>query len=501
MHTLQSLKDEPRYIEINFNNYINGFNPEVRGILESFQFDKIIARLVKNRLLFEMIDAISNIDLHTKSVDNHTMGYIFEELIRISNEQSNETAGEHFTPRDVIALMNTILYSSEKKELCKSGIIRSIFDPACGTGGMVNLGKNFILNKICNESKNKPTILTYGQELNEQSYAIAKSEALITGEDANNVTHGNTFSNDQFQGNKFHYMMANPPYGVTWKKDADFIRNEALNPFGRFTAGLPRTSDGQLLFLQHMISKMEPNGSKIAVVTNGSPLFTGDAGSGESDIRKWIIKNDLLDCIIALPKDLFYNTGINTYIWFLSNKKETSRKGKVQLINASISDDKEAKVKGFCQSNKKSLGNKRNEILEKHIQRILELYSNFEESKHSKIFNNDDFGYYQLTIEQPLLDEEGDPIYNKNFEKKPDSKKRDKEVVPITADVEEYFNSEVLPHVPDAWIDHDKTRIGYEINFSKYFYEYKALASSSDIKTEMIELKNDITKLLNELLD
>ena len=193
MHTLQSLKDEPRYIEINFNNYINGFNPEVRGILESFQFDKIIARLVKNRLLFEMIDATSNIDLHTKSVDNHTMGYIFEELIRISNEQSNETAGEHFTPRDVIALMNTILYTSEKEELCKSGIIRSIFDPACGTGGMVNLGKNFILNKICNESKNKPTILTYGQELNEQSYAIAKSEALITGEDANNVKHGNTF--------------------------------------------------------------------------------------------------------------------------------------------------------------------------------------------------------------------------------------------------------------------------------------------------------------------
>ena len=500
MHTLQSLKDEPRYIEINFNNYINGFNPLVRGILESFQFDKIIARLVKNRLLFEMIDAISNIDLHSKKVDNHTMGSIFEELIRISNDQSNETAGEHFTPRDVIALMNTILYTSEKEELCKSGIIRSIFDPACGTGGMVNLGKNFILNKICNESKNKPTILTYGQELNEQSYAIANSEALITGEDSNNVKHGNTFSNDQFQGNKFHYMMANPPYGVTWKKDADFIRNEALNPFGRFNAGLQRTSDGQLLFLQHMISKMEPNGSKIAVVTNGSPLFTGDAGSGESEIRKWIIENDLLDCIIALPKDLFYNTGISTFIWFLSNKKETNRKGKVQLINASLSDNKEAKVKGFCQSNPKSLGNKRNEISEKHIQRILELYSNFEESKYSKIFNNDDFGYYQLTIEQPLLDKEGDPIYNKNFEKKPDSKKRDKEVVPIKADVEEYFNSEVLPHVPDAWIDHDKTRIGYEINFSKYFYEHKALVSSSDIKTEMIEINKDISNLLNELL-
>jgi type I restriction enzyme M protein len=499
-HTLQSLKDEPRYIEINFNNYLNGFNPEVREILESFQFDKIIARLVKNRLLFEMIDGICKIDLHTKSIDNHGMGYVFEELIRISNEQSNETAGEHFTPRDVIALMNTILFTSEKKELTKAGIIRTIFDPACGTGGMVNLGKNFILDEVCVDSKNQPTLITYGQELNEQSYAIAKSEALITGEDANNVKHGNSFSDDQFQGRKFHYMMANPPYGVTWKKDMNFIRNEALNPFGRFNAGLPRTSDGQLLFLQHMISKMEPDGSKIAVVTNGSPLFTGDAGSGESDIRKWIIENDWLECIVALPKDLFYNTGINTYIWFLSNKKEANRKGKVQMINATVADDKEAKVKGFCQPNKKSLGNKRNEISDKHIERILELYSNFEETKHSKIFNNEDFGYYQLTIEQPLLDEEGDPIYNKLFKKKPDSKKRDKEVVPLTENIEEYFKKEVLPHVPDAWIDYDKTRIGYEINFTKYFYEYQALESSSTIKTEIVGLEKEITSLLKDLL-
>ena len=337
-HTLNSLKDEPQYIEINFNNYLNGFNPEVRDILESFQFDKIIARLVKNRLLYEMIDAICKIDLHQDTIDNHSMGYVFEELIRISNEQSNETAGEHFTPRDVIALMNAIIFTSEKDELSKPGIIRTIFDPACGTGGMVNLGKKYILDNICKDQNNKPTILTFGQELNEQSCAIAKSEALISGENPRDVKHGNSFTDDQFADKKFHYMMANPPYGVTWKKDKNFIENEALNPAGRFYAGTPRSSDGQLLFLQHMLSKMdEKSGARIGVVTNGSPLFTGDAGSGESDIRKWIIENDWLECIVALPKDLFYNTGINTYIWFLTNKKAENRKGKVQLINGNAS--------------------------------------------------------------------------------------------------------------------------------------------------------------------
>lgn len=333
-HTLISLKDDPQNIEINFNNYLNGFNYEVRDILENFQFDKIIARLVKNKLLYEMIDAICKINLNIDRIDNHGMGYVFEELIRISNEQSNETAGEHFTPRDVVALMNSIIFSTEKEELSQPGIIRTIYDPACGTGGMLNLGKKYISDVLLADSLQKPVIKTYGQELNEQSYAIAKSEALITGEEVNNIKHGNSFSEDYFTGKHFHYMMANPPYGVTWKKDMNFIRNEALNPAGRFYAGLPRTSDGQLLFVQHMISKMEREGSRIGVVTNGSPLFTGDAGSGESDIRRWIIENDMLECIIALPKDLFYNTGINTFIWFITNKKQSRRKGKVQLINA-----------------------------------------------------------------------------------------------------------------------------------------------------------------------
>jgi type I restriction enzyme M protein len=597
-HTLHSLKDEPQYIEINFNNYLNGFNPEVREILESFQFDKIVARLTKNRLLYEMIDAICKIDLHTKEVDNHGMGYVFEELIRISNEQSNETAGEHFTPRDVIEIMNTFLFANEKESLTKPGIIRTIYDCACGTGGMVNLGKKYIQNVVCKDSEHKPTIVTYGQELNEQSYAIAKSESLITGEDANNIKLGNTFSEDRFPGKTFHYMMANPPYGVTWKKDKKFIENEALNPAGRFYAGTPRVNDGQLLFIQHMISKMEREGSRIGVVTNGSPLFTGSAGSGESEIRRWIIENDMLECIVALPNDLFYNTGINTYIWFLTNKKEAKRKGKIQLIDGNASETitvngKEKQSHLFCQPNKKSLGNKRNEITSKHIGQLLELYTNFEESTYSKIFDNEYFGYYELAVEQPVLstlevndlkeafncfknptvkdktvsqlqawmddiahfkseaengtvmhstpvtvDADGNfkvvedttnlapeliegvtakEIYEdytvdiskqdiKDIEaflkkaRKPDSKKRDKESVPLNADVEKYFKNEVLPHAPDAWIDYDKTRIGYELNFTKYFYEYKPLSAASEVKSEIVGLEKSIADLLKDLI-
>lgn len=503
-HTLQSLKDEPQYIEINFNNYLQSFNPEVIEILESFQFDKIVGRLVKNKLLYEMIDAICKIDLHTDNLDNHSMGYVFEELIRISNEQSNETAGEHFTPRDVIELMNSFLFSGEKEKLSQLGIIRTIFDPACGTGGMVNLGKKYILDKVCADSKHKPTLVTYGQEINEQSYAISKSEALITGEDANNIKHGNSFSEDRFQGKNFHYMMANPPYGVTWKKDRKFIENEALNPSGRFYAGTPRVNDGQLLFLQHMISKMEPEGSRIGVVTNGSPLFTGPAGSGESDIRRWILENDWLECIVALPKDLFYNTGINTFIWFLTNNKASERKGKVQLINGNATETIEIKGKEetkhlFCQSNKKSLGNKRNEITSQHIAQLLDFYQNFEENEHSKIFDNDHFGYYQLSVEQPKLDENGNVVLDKKGNPKPASKPNT-ENVPLKEDVETYFEKEVKPHVTDAWINFDKTRIGYEINFSKFFYSYKPLRPAREIKTEIVELESDIANLLKEML-
>lgn len=505
-HNLESLKENPKTVEIDFNNYLNGFNREVRDIIENFQFDKVIARLVKNKLLYQMIEAITQVDLNLKKVENHDMGYIFEELIRISNEQSNETAGEHFTPRDVIELMYKIVFSTEKDTLTQAGIIRTIYDPAMGTGGMVNLAKNYILDELCAKSKNIPTIKTFGQEINEQSYAIAKSEALITGENADNIRHGNTFTEDRFTDKHFHYMFANPPYGVTWSKDAQFIQNESANPAGRFYAGLPRSSDGQLLFLQHMISKMEREGSKIAVVTNGSPLFTGDAGSGESDIRKWIITNDWLECILALPKDLFYNTGINTYIWFLNNNKPKHRKGKVQMINANIPEDRANGIEGFCRSEKRSLGNKRNKIETFHIEKLVKLYNDFKEDQYCKIFKNDDFGYYQITVEQPEYDKKGKPVLDKKGNPKADSSKRDKETIRLSQDIEEYFQNEVIPHVPDAWIDYDKTRIGYEINFAKYFYEYKGLRPSTEIKAEIEALEfggkkqKGITDLLKELL-
>lgn len=505
-HTLESLKENPRTIEIDFNNYINGFNKEVRDIIENFQFDKVIARLVKNKLLYQMIDAISQVDLSLEKVDNQNMGYVFEELIRISNEQSNETAGEHFTPRDVIDLMVNVMFQTEKEMLSQPGIIRTIYDPTLGTGGMINLAKKYILNTLLADSETKPEIKTYGQEINEQSYAIAKSEALITGENADNIRHGNTFTEDRFPDKHFHYILANPPYGVTWSKDAPFIQNESANPAGRFYAGLPGTSDGQLLFIQHMISKMEREGGKIAVVTNGSPLFTGNAGGGESEIRKWIITNDWLECIIALPKDLFYNTGINTYIWFLNNNKPKNRRGKVQLINANVAEEKANGIEGFCRPEKRSLGNKRNKIESFHIESLVELYTQFQEGKYSKIFNNEDFGYYQITVEQPEYDENGKPVLDKKGYVKPDSKKRDKENIPLSEDIETYFNNEVLPHVSDAWIDFDKTRIGYEINFTKYFYEYKGLRPSADIKADIKALEfgdngqKGITELLRELL-
>ncbi len=486
-YDLKGLTQEPQNIEINFSNYINGFNQDVRDIMEYFQLDKIIARLVKNNLLFQMVEGISNVDLSLENIDNHNMGYVFEELIRISNEQSNETAGEHFTPRDVINLMIRILFSTEKQTLNQPGIIRALYDPTCGTGGMLTLSKKYVLEEI----NPKAVIKIFGQEINEQSFAIAKSDLLITGEDANNIKHGNSFSDDKFQSRRFNYMMANPPYGVSWKRDENYIKNESLNPAGRFYAGLPRSSDGQLLFLQHMISKMEPNGTRIAVVTNGSPLFTGDAGSGESEIRKWIITNDWLDCIVALPKDMFYNTGIYTYIWFITNKKEAHRKGKIQLINAV----------DFCLPEKKSLGNKRNKLYENHLDEIEKIYTAFGENDNSKIFANEYFGYYQVTIERPLLDKNGVEITDRDNRIKPDPKFRDTENIPLSEDVMDYYWKEIIPNAgPEVWIDYDKTRIGYEINFTRYFYKYQKPEPSATIKAEIITLENSIQDLLKKVL-
>ena len=489
-HTLVTLLDDARNCEINFKNYLNGFNKEVRDILTNFQFDKVIAKLIRNGLLYQMIQEICELDFSPEKIDNHDMGYIFEELIRISNENSNETAGEHFTPRDVIRLMSAIMFTPDKDVLNKNGIIRTIYDPACGTGGMVNVGKNYILENICSEG-NTPTIRTYGQELNEQSYAIAKSEALITGENADNIKLGNSFTQDQFKSSRFHYIMANPPYGVTWKKDQEFILNESLNPDGRFYAGTPRVSDGQLLFIQHMISKMEPDGARVGVVTNGSPLFSGGAGSGESNIRKWIIENDCLECIVALPKDLFYNTGIYTYIWFITNKKSAERKGKVQLINAV----------DFCAPASKSLGNKRNDIRPEDIEKILNLYLGFRETDNSKIFDNQDFGRLTIVIEQPKRDENGDLII-KRGQILSDPAKRDVESLPLSVNYEVFFQEEVLPYIDkDSWIDFTKTRINYEINFTKYFYQRTSYQSTANLKEVIVGRNKTIQSIMNALFE
>lgn len=484
-HTMTSLIDDAKNIGINFDNYLNGFSSEVKEILRNFQFDKVVARLTRNGLLYQMIQAASGLDFSPEKYDNHDMGYVFEELIRISNEQSNETAGEHFTPRDVIRLMSAILFTPDKQELNRRGIIRTIFDPTCGTGGMVNLGKQFI-REMC-DSDTQPVIQTFGQELNEQSYAIAKSEALITGEDARNIRLGNSLSNDQFISNRFHYIMANPPYGVTWKKDQSFVLNESLDPNGRFSAGTPKISDGQLLFLQHMISKMEPDGARIGVVTNGSPLFTGGAGSGESNIRKWIIENDWLEAIVALPTDLFYNVGIQTYLWFLTNNKSKERKGKVQLIDAS----------DIFHQAKKSLGNKRKDITEADVERILKLYLDFEENDNCRIFPNNFFGSYQLTVCQPKRDADGKVIEKKG---KKEVEKKDTETIPIGTDWKEHFAKEVLPHIdPESWVDIAQTRVSYEINFSRYFYKHEALRSSEEIASDIRTCEKNIQSLFSQL--
>ncbi len=495
--TLETLLDDAQNIDINFRMYLNGFSHDIQEIFGYFQLDKTIQKLNRHGLLYRLIEEICKLDLSPEAVDNHDMGSFFEEIIRLANESSNETAGEHFTPRDAIRLMSAVLFEPDKEQLAHEGIIRTIYDPTCGTGGMVNIGRNYILEQVCKDTA-KPTIKTYGQELNEVAFAIAKSEALITGSEADNIRLGNSLTEDRFEGKRFHYMMANPPYGITWKIEQEYVLNESLNPNGRFTAGTPRVSDGQLLFLQHMLSKMEPNGSKIGVVTNGSPLFSGSAGSGESNIRRWIIENDWLDCIIALPKDLFYNTGIATYIWILTNNKPAQRRGKVQLIDAST----------FCIPAKKSLGSKRNDIRPEHIEHVLKLYTEYQENEFCKIFPNQFFGAYELTIEQPLRKD--GKIVMKAGRPQPDSKKRDTETVALNCDIQRYFTEEVLPNIdPESWIDYTKTRMQYAVNFTSYFHKEEKTESAEAIRERIIGInpetgmtrQEQIQKLLSLIFD
>ncbi len=486
-YDLSRLVQDSKNIERNFYNYVNGFSKNVRDILENFQIDKIVSKLNKNDLLFQLVDKFTEIDLHPQKVSNHEMGYIFEELIRKFSEMSNETAGEHYTPREVIRLMVNLLFAEHKDELQGKGLIRTIFDPACGTGGMLTIAKEHIHQKINPDLD----VLMFGQEINEQTYAIAKSDFLVMGEDAENIRQKSSFNEDQFKGHRFNYMLSNPPFGVSWKKEQKFIQSESEDPNGRFFAGLPRVSDGALLFLQHMISKMDDSGSRIAIIFNGSPLFTGDAGSGESNIRKWIIENDWLEAIVALPTELFYNTGIATYIWIVTNRKPERRKGKVQLINAV----------DYYQKMRKSLGNKRNYITDEQIEDITNIYTSFTEGENCKIFDNEDFGYTKVTVERPTVSENGKIQKDKLGNPKPDSSLRDYEKIPLKDDIDEYFKKEVLPHVNDAWMDRNKDKIGYEISFNKYFYKYQPLRSLGDIKKDILALEKETEGLLNEVLE
>ncbi|MEF7441724.1 class I SAM-dependent DNA methyltransferase [Paenibacillus lautus] len=570
----------------NLRDYINGFSKTARDIMDHFDFDRQIDKMDQNDLLYLTIKRFSELDLHPEVVTNVEMGYIFEELIRRFSEHAE--AGDHYTPREVVRLMVSLLFLHDDDILTKHGITQTLYDCAAGTGGMGSVAQEYL-----HELNPTADLEFFAQEINGESYAICKADILIKGADAKNISLGNTLSNDQFKGEKFDYLITNPPYGVDWKSYEKPIKaeHEELGYNGRFGPGTPRTSDGQLLFLLHLISKMKPvtpenpQGSRLAIIMNGSPLFTGDAGSGESEIRRYVLENDLVEGIVAMPNDLFYNTGIATYIWILTNNKFANRKGKVQLVNAV----------DFSRKMKKGLGSKRNEISQEQIDEIVRMYGDFKESEYVKIFDNEDFGYHKITVERPLRlnlviseeriqriqeekafqnlatskkkgesglaeieagksqqdkiietlrsmtseqvyknrdeftkilkeafkqadltvaapllkavlnalsekDETAEICMKNKTEAEPDADLRDTENVPLKEDISKYFEREVLPHVPDAWIDESKTKVGYEIPFTRHFYKYTALRSSKELMNEIKELEASIAEQLKKVL-
>jgi type I restriction enzyme M protein len=602
-YTFERLLDDPNNLAKNLNAYINGFSENMREVVEKFDFRNTLAKLDEANLLYLVLQRFKEIDLHPDKVDNHEMGTIFEELIRRFNEALDENPGEHFTPRDVVHLLVMLLFAIGSEILKIEQRVIKFSDPACGTGGMLTIAKEQAL-----EINPKLQIYLYGQEVNPETYAVCKSDLYMKsadGRDAENITFASTLSNDAHPTERFDYQLANPPYGKEWKKDQEAVEKEAAKgDNGRFGAGTPRISDGQLLFLQHMLSHMaqpEDGGGRVAIVMNGSPLFTGDAGSGESEIRRWVLENDWLEAIVALPEQLFYNTGIATYIWVLSNKKEEKRRGKVQLIDAT----------SFWAAMRKSLGDKRREIRDEHIAQIRKLYVDFAESKVSKIFDSTDFGYRKITVERPLRlnfqvteerlarlheqtafanlatskkkdpktraeeeaagkqqqeeiltalrgmpgnlykdraefeqvldvafsltpgpspagrgglaapikkailaalserDETAKVCRDNDGEPEPDPDLRDTENVPLKGDIYAFFAREVIPHVPDAWInesvrdikDGEIGKVGYEINFNRYFYEYQPPRPLEEIETEIKTLEKEILEMLKEVTE
>ena len=487
--TFNKLLDDPDNIEANFRTYLNGFSENVRNIIERFKFDNQISYLAEKNILYIVLKEFTDpkADMHPDKITNIEMGYIFEEIIRRFSEAHNEDAGQHYTPREVIELMVNILFTEDSDILSGNAIIKTIYDPACGTGGMLTVAEDHLsrLNK-------NAQLICFGQEINSQTYAICKSDILIKGANADYIKEANTLSDNTFSDDRFDYILSNPPFGREWKNEKAAIEKEQKLGFaGRFGPGLPAIGDGQMLFLLTAISKMKDKkdgGSRIAIIHNGSPLFTGDAGSGPSEIRKYIIENDLLEAIVALPNDIFYNTGIATYIWVLSNKKAPHRRGKVQLINAN----------DMYEKRRKSLGNKRNDIPKHFIDEITKMYGDFKQTEVSKIFNNEEFGYSKIVVERPQLDNKEKPILKKG-EKQPDSSLRDTENVPLTDDIDTYFKKEVLPFAPDAWVDKSKTKIGYEIPFTRYFYKYTAPQPSSEIMAEIMEIEKELDGALEQL--
>ncbi len=585
---LPRLLDDAPNIADNLRGYIAGFSPGAREVLEKFDFNTQISRLDKANLLYLVIGKFSDINLHPNAVSNVEMGYLYEELIRRFSELSNETAGEHFTPREVIKLMVNLLFIEDDDLLTKPGIVKSLLDPACGTGGMLSVAENH-LRGLNPDAR----LEVFGQELNAETYAVCRSDMMIKDQDASHIVHGNSFTEDGHQSARFDYMLANPPFGVEWKMVADHIKDEAAKQgfAGRFGAGLPRINDGSFLFLQHMISKMKPvaqGGSRIAIVFNGSPLFTGGAGSGESEIRRWIIENDWLEAVVALPDQLFYNTGISTYFWIVTNRKSEERRGKVQLVDAREQWTKMPK----------SLGEKRKHMTDNQIAEVVRLYGAFEEDEKVRVFPNESFGYMRITVERPLRlrwevteetlarlrtepklttidpaaraelrteaerwrgesfdsedalckrivdlmkdlslkgkplekalvgcfairDAEAEAITDTKGNGEPDPDLRDNEnvfhpptLVSFEADVTErlksveyrtairdYVDAEVLPYVPDAWVDYNKTKIGYEIPLTRHFYKYVPPRPLEEIDAEIKHLEAEIQELLKEVTE
>jgi len=572
----EMLKGDPDNIEKHLVDYIKRFSSNIRTIFDFFEFENEIEKMREANILYLVVSKFCDVDLHPDTVPNEQMGLIFENLIRRFNELANETAGDHFTPREVIRLMVNILFIQDDKLLATPGTVRKLLDPACGTGGMLAEAQNYL-----REHHSAARLFVYGQDYNKRAFATAASDMLMKQVDHNggvdNVRFGDSFTDDQFAGETFDYLLTNPPFGVDWKKQQKEIQQEhdKRGFDGRFGAGLPRINDGSLLFLQHMVSKFEPvrpaehkHGSRLAIVFSGSPLFTGGAGSGESDIRKWIIENDWLEAIVALPEQMFYNTGIGTYVWFVTNRKEKRRKGKIQLLDA----------REFYVPMRRSLGDKRRKIGEKEdgrdqIAEIVQLYGRFGDSEISKIFHNTDFGYTRVTVERPLRlryqmttedkarfldaypqllddvqgidkalerepqrdwnavwsrieellrklksrwkapeqklfrsvftlkDPEAEPVAKRGRGEgyEPDADLRDFENVPLKDDIDAYFEREVRPHVPDAWMDRAKDKVGYEINFNRHFYRYTPPRPLEEIDADLKRAEEEIMRLLRDV--